>query len=71
MTLHELEFKSAPYLAAGGFMVPRVARAVINGHTVEARSRMNKGRSGKAFTTTWTVDGRRVARADLAGLIEA
>lgn len=67
--LLKLEYDSGP-IWVGGCLIPRRRVAVINGRTVEASSRMNKGRSGKGFTTRWTVDGKAIARAELARVLE-
>ena len=36
-----------------------------HGRIIECRSRMNRGTSGKLFTTFWYVDGKRTARAKI------
>ncbi len=65
-----LEYASVPK-QVGAYLVPNQASHVINGKTVLAKSKMNKGRSGKGFTTIWYVDGNRVSKADLEKSIAA
>lgn len=36
-----------------------------HGRIIECKSRMNHGKSGKAFTTIWYVNGKRTARAKI------
>lgn len=38
-------------------------KATIKGHKVQQKARHNGGNSGKMFTSTWYIDGQRVAKA--------
>lgn len=66
----ELEHLSCP-MNAGGFWIPKRASKVVNGKTLTAQSRMNRGRSGKMYTTSWLIDGKRVSKADVVPVILA
>ena len=59
--LSSLEAESFPGLGIGSKSVMRI----INGKKVRATGRWNHGRSGKGFTTTWQINGVRVAKKDL------
>lgn len=44
--------------------------ATINGHTVEAVSKWNRGRiAGKGFSTLFYVDGNRIAKANIVAAL--
>jgi len=66
--IQEIEMKSQPVFC-NGMLLPRKFSEVVNGKKITADSKMNRGRSGKGFTTLWYVDGARVPKAKLEGLI--
>jgi hypothetical protein len=68
--LLNLETSSVPVFR-NGFMVPVSKSEIINGHKVEAKSKLTTGRAGKGFTTLWFVDGERVTKANLESVIAA
>ena len=41
----------------------------IDGYKVRQRTKWNTGSSGKMYTTRWEVDAKRIAKADLAKLL--
>ena len=42
----------------------------IEGHKVRQRTKENTGNSGKMFTTRWEIDGKRIAKTNLAELLQ-
>lgn len=68
LLLAKLEAASAP-AHRNGFLLPGKAMSSQPRGLVEAHSRMNRGRSGKMWTTAWKINGRRIARNALIDLI--
>lgn len=66
--MQEMEMKSSPRLF-NGLNLSRNVTEVINGVKFTAESRVNRGGSGKGFTTIWYVDGKRTSKANTEALI--
>ncbi len=41
----------------------------IDGYKVRQRTKWNTGNSGKMYTTRWEINAKRIAKADLAKLL--
>lgn len=65
--LFTMEEESYPCWAKG--IITGSASREINGHKVQAKSKCNRGKSGKGFTTSYYVDGNRVAKAKLVDIL--
>lgn len=66
--IQEIEAMSRP-IFVNGYLIPRKFSETVNGKKILADSKMNRGRSGKGFTTLWYVDGVRVSKANLIACI--
>lgn len=61
-SLNEMDMKAQT-------MAFRVGVGIVNreisGRKIECKTRLNRGTSGKAYTTIWYMDGTRTARAKI------
>lgn len=62
-TLDEMESRAMGMAYGVGLGIAKMTDD--QGRIIECRSRMNRGTSGKAFTTFWYVNGKRIARAKI------
>jgi hypothetical protein len=46
-----------------------IVKADISGRKIECKTRLNRGTSGKAYTTIWYIDGKRSARAKIEAVL--